>query len=123
MVQKIDLSLFREKFIAEARDRIARMNGCLVYLEKNPGDTRLEGDLLREAHTLKGAAKMMGFAKISDLAHRFEEALSSRKGDKGSLNQDLTDALFRALDALTRLVESLAQSQRETIDVAATATS
>ncbi len=115
--RKIDLSQFRDKFVREARERVARINGAMVYLEKNPGDAKLEGDILREAHTLKGASKMMGFAKISALAHQFEEALTRRKERKIAANQDLTDALFLTLDAVSRLVASLADSNREAIDV------
>jgi chemotaxis protein histidine kinase CheA/ActR/RegA family two-component response regulator len=117
MDKKIDLSQFREKFVREARDRIGRINGAMVYLEKNPGDAKLEGDILREAHTLKGASKMMGFAKISALAHQFEEALTRRKDRKIASNQDLTDALFLTLDAVSRLVASLSDTNREAIDV------
>jgi chemotaxis protein histidine kinase CheA len=117
MEKKIDLSLFREKFIQEARDRISRMNSGLVYLGKNPGDSRLEDDILREAHTLKGAARMMGFSKISELSHRFEEALSRRKEGKVASNQDLTDALFFTLDTLSSLVDSLAQTNRTPVDL------
>ena len=115
--KKIDLSQFRERFAQEAKARIGRLNGGLVYLEKNPGDGKLEGDILREAHTLKGAARMLGFTKISDLSQRFEEALTRRR-DKAILgNQDLTDALFVTLDTLSRLVDALSQPARESIDV------
>ena len=117
--RKIDLSQFREKFSREAKARIARMNGGLVYLGKNPGDVKLEGDILREAHTLKGAARMLGFSKISELALRFEEALARRKDKTILANQDLTDALFVILDTLTRLVDALSQPPREPIDVGA----
>jgi len=117
--RKIDLSQFREKFAREAKARIARMNGGLVYLGKNPGDGKLEGDILREAHTLKGAARMLGFSKISELALRFEEALARRKDKTILANQDLTDALFVTLDTLTRLVDALSQPPREQIDVGA----
>lgn len=117
MEKKLDLSLFREKFIQEAHDRIARMNSGLVYLDKNPGDRRLEDDILREAHTLKGAAKMMGFSRISELSHRFEEALSLRREGKAASNRDLTDALFLALDTLSHLVDSLAQTNRKPVDI------
>lgn len=115
--KKIDLSQFREKFVAEAKSRLSRMNGGLVYLEKNPGDAKLEGDILREAHTLKGAARMLGFAKISELSQRFEEALTRRRDRKVLANKDLTDSLFLTLDTLSRLVESLSQPPREPIDV------
>jgi len=115
--KKIDLSQFREKFAREAKARLGRLNGGLVYLGKNPGDGKLEGDILREVHTLKGAARMLGFSKISELSQAFEEALTRRR-DKAILsNQDLTDALFVALDTLSRLVDALSQPPRDPIDV------
>ena len=115
--KKIDLSQFREKFAREAKARLGRLNGGLVYLGKNPGDGKLEGDILREAHTLKGAARMLGFSKISELTQRFEEALTLRRDKAIVANQDLTDALFVTLDTLSRLVEALSQPPRDPIDV------
>lgn len=115
--KKIDLTQFRDKFAREAKARLGRLNGGLVYLEKNPGDGKLEGDILREAHTLKGAARMLGFSKISELSQGFEEALKRRRDKAILANQDLTDALFVTLDTLSRLVDALSQSPREPIDV------
>ena len=115
--KKIDLAQFREKFAREAKARLGRLNGGLVYLEKNPGDGKLEGDVLREAHTLKGAARMLGFSKISELSQHFEEALKRRRDKTIVANQDLTDALFVALDTLSRLVDALSQPPRDPIDV------
>jgi two-component system chemotaxis sensor kinase CheA len=115
--KKIDLSQFREKFVREAKARLGRLNGGLVYLGKNPEDGKLEGDILREAHTLKGAARMLGFSKISELSQRFEEALTRRRDKVILANQDLTDALFVTLDTLSRLVDALSQPPREPIDV------
>jgi chemotaxis protein histidine kinase CheA/CheY-like chemotaxis protein len=115
--KKIDLSQFREKFAREAKTRLGRLNGGLVYLEKNPGDAKLEGDILREAHTLKGAARMLGFSKISELSQRFEEAMSRRRDKTILANEDLTDALFVTLDTLSRVVDALSQPPREPIDV------
>jgi len=115
--KKIDLSQFREKFAKEAMARIRRLNGGLVYLDKNPGDEKLEGDILREAHTLKGAARMLGFPKISELSQCLEEALTRRRDKAILANQDLTDAMFIALDTIARLVDGLSQPPREPIDI------
>ncbi len=115
--KNIDLTQFREKFAREAKSRLARLNGGLVYLGKNPGDKKLEADILREAHTLKGAARMLGLSKISELSQRFEEALTRRRDKAILANQDLTDALFVTLDTLSRLVDALSQPPRDAIDV------
>lgn len=116
-MEKIDLTSFREKFVSEAGDRISRMNNLLVHLEKNPGHLRTEKDLLREAHTLKGAANMMGLPKISELSHRFEGALSGRKDKGAALDREMSDALFLTLDVLSRLVEEVTQPPPEPVDI------
>lgn len=115
--KNIDQSQFRETFAREAKVRLVRLNGGLVYFEKNPGDKKLEGDILREAHALKDAARVLGFSKISDLSQKFEEALTRRRDKAILANQDLTDALFVTLDTLSRLVDALFQPPRELIDV------
>jgi len=117
--KQIDLSRFREQFAKEAKARLARMNGGLVYLGKNPGDAKLEGDILREAHTIKGAARMMGLPRIAEVALRFEEALTRRRDKSVQDNHDLTDALFAVLDTLSKMVDALSQPPREPIDVEA----
>ena len=94
-----------------ADERRARLS------REEPGDEKLEGDILREAHTLKGAARMLGFGKISELTLRFEEAMARRRDKTILANQDLTDAQFTALDTSNRMVDALSQPPREPIDI------
>jgi two-component system chemotaxis sensor kinase CheA len=117
--KKIDLSRFREKFVAEARTRLARMNEGLARLEKGQGGAGLEEEIVLEAHTLKGAGRMLGFSGIAELTQRFEEALSMRRDRPAPPGRELLDSLFLALGTLSRLVESLTQPPREAIDVQA----
>jgi chemotaxis protein histidine kinase CheA len=117
--KKIDLSRFREKFVAEARTRLSRMNEGLVALAKGRGDPALEEDILLEAHTLKGAGRMLGYAGIAELTRRFEEALALRRDRPAPPGRELLDSLFLALDTLSQLVESLSQPPRQAIDVQA----
>ena len=42
MTRRIDVSQFREKFVREAKERLGRIREAMVYLEKNPGDLKLE---------------------------------------------------------------------------------
>lgn len=114
----IDTSRFREKFVREAKERLERMNGFLLRLEKSPDDTWVGEGLLREAHTLKGAARMMGLSRVSELAHQFEEALGRRLSGRAVASQDLADALFLSLDALGRLVEAVAAGNPDGFDAA-----
>ena len=115
--KKIDLSRFREKFVAEAKTRLSRMNEGLVNLEKGQGDARIEEDIILEAHTLKGAGRMLGFSGIAELTQRFEETLALRRDRPAPPGRELLDSLFLALGTLSQLVESLSQPPREAIDV------
>jgi len=115
--KKIDLSRFREKFVAEAKTRLSRMNEGLVNLEKGQGDARIEEDIILEAHTLKGAGRMLGFSGIAELTQRFEETLALRRDRPAPPGRELLDSLFLALGTLSQLVESLSQPPRDAIDV------
>jgi chemotaxis protein histidine kinase CheA len=118
---KIDLSRFREKFVREARERLARMEEAFAFLEGSPGDSRVEGDVLREAHTLKGASRMMGFRQVARLAHELEEAVTRRRERKIPPTPSLFEAVRGALAVLESLVSSVEAGGGDDGDVEAAA--
>ena len=74
----MDLSKFLGKFRDATRDHLRRMNGLLLRLEAKPSDSDAVVELMREIHTLKGEARMMGAASMADLAHATEDLLRHR---------------------------------------------
>lgn len=63
-------------------------------------------DLLRrEAHTIKGAAGMVGLTRAHRLAHALEDVCRSAQEDGGALGVDLIEILLRAADALRAAIE------------------
>jgi CheY-like chemotaxis protein len=63
-------------------------------------------DLLRrEAHTIKGAAGMVGLTRAHQLAHALEDVCRSAQEDGGALGVDLIEILLRAADALRAAIE------------------
>ena len=94
-----------EEFQRTALDRIARINVLWIGLESDPGDDATAEELLRELHTLKGEARMMGFSEVSLLVHRMEEiAVRARQWGEG-LPQELGDLVMDASDAAGRLLQ------------------
>ncbi len=63
------------KFRSVADGRRERLTSALLELERNPANGELIAEAMREIHTLKGEAKMMGMAEINRVAHRTEEAM------------------------------------------------
>jgi len=103
VVEGFDPSAFLDVFLAEARERIARMNQGLLALEAKPEDREAFRGVLREAHSLKAAAKMMGFPAMGTLAHRLENLLVALEEKERSLTRDLADLIFEVVDALRRM--------------------
>ncbi len=106
-----------EKFRGVALDRIERMNLIMVALEREPDDDSSSEELLREIHTLKGEAKMMGFADINLVAHQTESLLiaaSERRFDVGS---GFVDCIFEGFDVLRLLLTKRAGASDEPIDM------
>ena len=69
-------------FRVEARDLVEQLGKGLLDMEKSPASAELVQRMLRVAHTLKGAARVVKQTEIADLAHRVEDILSPLR-DRG----------------------------------------
>ncbi len=96
---------FIEPFRVEARERVQRLNLGLLELEKDPGNIELLRNMMREAHSVKGTATMLGLQLIADVAHRMEDGLDRTLKGQLVLAADQFNCLFKCLDAVGRLVE------------------
>lgn len=111
MAKGFDPAAFLPTFITEAREWIGRMNQGLLALEARPEDREAFRAVLRDMHTLKGAAKMMGLGKIGTLAHRMEDVLVAVEEKERPIAGDLADLFFEAVDALSHLVDGVARGE------------
>ncbi|MBY0579958.1 MAG: hybrid sensor histidine kinase/response regulator [Burkholderiales bacterium] len=92
-------------FKAESAEHLACLDDGLLRLEKNPADQSILEDVFREAHSMKGAARMLGLAGIETAAHGLESILNAaRKGD-APLTQEAIEGMNAALLELRKLVD------------------
>jgi two-component system, chemotaxis family, sensor kinase CheA len=91
--------LFRD----EARQRLDQMDTELLAIESGDADADAVGSLFRNAHTIKGAAGMLGFDDIRALAHAAEDVLEQIR-ETGVFPPDLAAPLLRATAALRAMV-------------------
>jgi two-component system, chemotaxis family, sensor kinase CheA len=89
-----------EYFRVEAREIRDGLGRGILALEKDP-TPEIVASLLRLAHTLKGAARVVRQPKIADHAHAIEEALAPVRESGGSVERDLTDRLLTLTDAIS----------------------
>jgi two-component system chemotaxis sensor kinase CheA len=95
-------------FRVEARELLDGLSRGILELERSPGDKALVARLLRLAHTLKGAARVVQQHGLGDLAHAAEDALGPHR-DEGSapVSPEHVDALLRVLDEIAAGVAAL----------------
>src|SRR3989442_6369044 len=102
----MDLSQYAELFLAESREHLTACNQLLLEWEKHPSGLAPVGGLFRAVHTVKGMAATMGYARVTDLAHRMESLLDLLRRGAHPATDELLQLLFRARDALEHAVRS-----------------
>ncbi|MFW6058417.1 MAG: chemotaxis protein CheA, partial [Persicimonas sp.] len=107
-----------EKFRSVALDRIEQMNVLLVGLEREPSDSEATEELLREIHTLKGEAKMMGFADVNLVSHQTEHLLILITERSFDVDGQAVDVAFEGLDIIRQLLTKAAGSSDAPVDLA-----
>lgn len=95
-------------FRIEARELLDELSRGILDLEKAPDDRDLVARLLRHAHTLKGAARVVRQEEMAALAHRAEDLLGPHR-DPGSppVPRDGVDELLRIVDGIADGVRAL----------------
>ncbi|MEO8337033.1 MAG: chemotaxis protein CheW, partial [bacterium] len=93
-----DFSL-TELFRVEARSQVARLTDGLIALEEGVSPEQLE-ELMRAAHSLKGAARIVGHASAVRVAHELEECFVSAQEGRLTLTPERIDILLRGVDVL-----------------------
>jgi two-component system chemotaxis sensor kinase CheA len=94
----------RNLFKASSEEHLQKLEEGVLNLEKEPNDiTNLE-ELLREAHSLKGDARMLGVRDVETLTHQIEHILGTIKRGEAHLTAELCDRICYGLDAIGKLV-------------------
>ena len=108
-------------FLGEAEEIIEKLNLDLVALgdsaDGGGSDPEILNGIFRGAHSIKGLSGMFGFDDITELAHNMENLLDSLRLGKISLNAELVEILFDALEALARLVHGKGENENFSFDV------
>jgi two-component system, chemotaxis family, sensor kinase CheA len=101
----IDDEELRVTFKVASEEHLQKLNEGLLHLEEQPHDFGKLEELMREAHSLKGDAGMLGVKDIATLAHQWEHLLGSVKRKETPLTPELCDRLYHGLDAMAKLVQ------------------
>jgi len=120
-----DLSNFSlaELFRIEAETQCRALSDGLLALELSPADPVLLESLMRAAHSLKGAARIIDLENAVLVAHAMEDSFVAAQQGSLTLDSQRIDRLLGGVDLLSRLAtaESPATNDNEVQDfIAAT---
>ncbi|WP_413200989.1 response regulator [Nostoc piscinale] len=96
------LSLF-DLFKMEVTTQVVVLNNCLLALETNPDPKSELAALMRAAHCIKGAARIVQLEPAVTLAHVMEDCFSAAQVGKVNLTADDIDVLLQGVDMLQNI--------------------
>ena len=94
-------------FRLEARELLQQMGKGALELERGEAAAERVAHLLRLAHTLKGAARVVKQREMADLAHAIEDALEPFRTHAGAVPRPTIDSLRALVDQLGARVVAL----------------
>ncbi|MFP4103001.1 Hpt domain-containing protein, partial [Coleofasciculus sp.] len=115
----IDDEEMRDVYKLASLERLQKLEAGLLQLEKQPDDSTTLDELLREAHSLKGDSRSVGVEPVEALIHHVEEILGGIKLQPTILTPDISDRLYRGLDAMDKLVQEAVTGQYQGVNTTA----
>lgn len=87
-------------FTTESREHLQECNEQLLAWEREPTAQEPLRGLFRSVHTVKGMAATMGFERLTEVAHAYEQLLASLRDTGLPATPELIDLGFRTVDVL-----------------------
>jgi two-component system sensor histidine kinase and response regulator WspE len=100
-----DLPLI-DLFRAEVETHTEVLNNALLALERSPADTSRGSEMMRAAHSIKGAARVVGVDPAVSVAHHMEDCFVAAQKGTLTLTPPDVDVLLRGVDLLGKISEA-----------------
>jgi len=98
-------------FRIEARELVDQLGKGLLDLEKGENSGELVAQLLRLAHTLKGAARVVRQPAIADHAHAIEDLLGPYRNTSDRVDADPINEVLQRIDQIAEGLSALSQPE------------
>ncbi len=99
-----------QDFVVEASEHVETAESAMLELENRPGDNELINKIFRAFHTVKGMAGFLNLTEIQSLAHSAENLLDLARKSQLVLTGGNSDAVFKSIDALKKMLGGLKEA-------------
>ncbi|MBF0471614.1 MAG: Hpt domain-containing protein, partial [Gammaproteobacteria bacterium] len=100
-------------FRAESGEYLQSLELGLLQLENSPLDTANLNQIFRDAHSLKGASRILDLRDLEQKAHEMEESLKSFRAAPRTVEAAEMHQLYSILDTLKVLVDAALDDDHE----------
>lgn len=115
-----DFQQLIQAFVAETQDFLQSLEHLLLSLETTDVNGRGAAikEMFRAAHSIKGAAAMLGFQELSTAAHTLEDCFAILRdgADLSEISGELITQLLTGVDCLKTLVNQALDSGNNLVD-------
>ena len=98
----MDADDFKSIFFEEARELLISLEEGLIDLERRQGDRAHLDRTFRAAHSIKGAAAMVGLASLAEFTHGIETVLDKIRAETLKVDSDIITTLLERATTLPR---------------------
>jgi two-component system chemotaxis sensor kinase CheA len=100
-------------FLAESEELLEKLNDNLLALEKDTDNPDSINEIFRLTHSLKSESAVLGFNRLSELAHRLEDVFDGIRAQNVTLSRPLMDAIFSASDLIHEIISRISSGQTD----------
>ena len=106
------------EFVTESRDHLSLVESQLLQIESNGAnfDAELVNEVFRGIHSIKGAAGFLGLVTVNKLGHSLENVLGLIRTRESSPTTSMVEAMLKAADTLSQLVNNVDASNEINVD-------
>jgi two-component system chemotaxis sensor kinase CheA len=114
MIEDKELS---DLFKIESEEHLNAIENGLLSIEQNPKDYEVLHVIFREAHSMKGASRMLGVSDAETISHILEDQLGKASRGELELNSSIIDRFYVGIDAIRKIVDEAITGHHSYVNV------
>jgi chemotaxis protein histidine kinase CheA len=103
LTMSLETDMMLDLFRSEVETHSEAMTQALLALEQDPEATRLIDGMMRAAHSIKGAARIVGVQQAVEVAHVMEDCFVAAQRSQIVLKPSGIDVLLKGVDMLGQI--------------------